>query len=137
MAAQSAGVQQLLVAEKKAAEIVAEAKRSKIEYSYSYEAGLTSLRMTLTDKTKRLKQAKDEAVSEIDKFKKDREKQFQQYQNEHMGSKDEFEAHIYKETKYKLQELQEQVITNKEQAISRMLELVCEIKPELPKNFKP
>jgi V-type H+-transporting ATPase subunit G len=82
MAAQSAGVQQLLVAEKKAAEIVAEAKRSKIEYSYSYEAGLTSLRMTLTDKTKRLKQAKDEAVSEIDKFKKDREKQFQQYQNE-------------------------------------------------------
>jgi hypothetical protein len=54
-----------------------------------------------------------------------------------MGSKDEFEAHIYKETKYKLQELQEQVITNKEQAISRMLELVCEIKPELPKNFKP
>ncbi len=53
MATQTAGIQQLLAAEKKAADTVAEARKRRV---------------------KRLKQAKDEAVSEIESYKVEQDK---------------------------------------------------------------
>ena len=47
-----------------------ESKKKWDDYKYLYFAG----------KARRLKQAKDEAQSEIDKFKQDREKQFKEYE---------------------------------------------------------
>ena len=54
MAAQTQGIQQLLAAEKRAAEKVSEARKRK---------------------NRRLKQAKEEAQAEIEKYKQEREKQ--------------------------------------------------------------
>lgn len=53
MATQTAGIQQLLAAEKKAADTVAEARKRRV---------------------KRLKQAKDEASSEIESYKVEQDK---------------------------------------------------------------
>lgn len=53
MATQTAGIQQLLAAEKKAADTVAEARKRRV---------------------KRLKQAKDEAASEIESYKVEQDK---------------------------------------------------------------
>ena len=58
MAAQTQGIQQLLAAEKCAAEKVSDARRRK---------------------NRRLKQAKEEAQQEIEKYKAEREKQFRDH----------------------------------------------------------
>ncbi|KXJ15197.1 V-type proton ATPase subunit G [Exaiptasia diaphana] len=115
MASHSQGIQQLLAAEKKAADLVADARKRK---------------------TKRLKQAKEEAVEEINAYKAEREKQFQEYKIEHMGSKDDFQVKIDENTQVKLTQMTDNVNKNKEAAIKRILELVYDIQPELHQNFR-
>ncbi|XP_048587064.1 V-type proton ATPase subunit G [Nematostella vectensis] len=115
MASQSQGIQQLLVAEKKAADLVADARKRK---------------------TKKLKQAKEQAVAEIDNYKSEREKQFLEYQKEHMGSKDDFQAKIEEATKSQLDQMEDDVNQHKDLVIERLLSLVYDIKPELHQNFR-
>jgi len=116
MASQTQGIQQLLAAEKKAAEKVSEARKRK---------------------TKRLKQAKEEAQQEIEKFRLERDTQFKEFEAKHMGSREDVAARIDSETNSKIEFMKTQVATNKEQVITRLLEIVCEIKPELHKNYRP
>ena len=73
MATQSAGIQQLLQAEKKAAEIVSEARKSKID-SLHFLYQQLSYAFAFKGRTKRLKQAKEEATIEIENFKNEKEK---------------------------------------------------------------
>ncbi|XP_076065675.1 V-type proton ATPase subunit Vha13 [Oratosquilla oratoria] len=115
MASQSQGVQQLLAAEKKAAEKVAEARKRK---------------------ARRLKQAKEEAQEEINKFRQERERQYREYENLHLGSKDDVAAKIKKETDMKILEMNKQVDENKDKVITRVLELVRNIRPEVHQNYR-
>ncbi|XP_065829923.1 V-type proton ATPase subunit G-like [Oscarella lobularis] len=115
MASHSTQVQQLLAAEKKAAEIVSEARRKK---------------------TKRLKQAKEEAAREIEAYRKEREDAYQKQKQQHMGSKDTFDAKVRADTEQKLREAQADVEANKEQVITRVLGLVQDVKPEIHKNLR-
>ncbi|XP_046845872.1 V-type proton ATPase subunit G-like [Xenia sp. Carnegie-2017] len=115
MASQSQGIQQLLAAEKKAAELVSDARKRK---------------------TKRLKEAKEEAQAEIELFRREREKAFEEYQKTHMGSKDEFVLQDEQDTRAKLEEIERNVQTNKDAMIERILSLVYEIKPELHQNVR-
>ena len=114
MAQKSQGIQQLLAAEKKAAELVGDARKRK---------------------TKRLKQAKEEAVAEIEKFRNECEKNFKEKQQSGIGQ-DDFQNRINEETKNKLMVMGEQVETNKDAVITRMLQLVYDISPELHENFR-
>jgi len=66
MATQSQGIQQLLAAEKKAADIVAEARKRR---------------------TRRLKQAKEEAVVEVEQFKSEKERAFKSLEQQTLGSR--------------------------------------------------
>ncbi|XP_063237393.1 V-type proton ATPase subunit G [Bacillus rossius redtenbacheri] len=115
MASQTQGIQQLLAAEKRAAEKVAEARKRK---------------------ARRLKQAKEEAHDEIEKYKQEREKQFKEFQAKHMGTTEDVAARIEADTKVKIDEMNKQVSHHKEQVIEKVLELVYDIKPELHKNYQ-
>ena len=73
MATQSQGIQQLLAAERRAAEKTAEARKRK---------------------NRRMKQAKDEAMVEIEKYKSEREAAYKEKEAKQLGSKEGIQAKI-------------------------------------------
>ncbi|KAK4884990.1 hypothetical protein RN001_001261 [Aquatica leii] len=115
MASQTQGIQQLLAAEKRAAEKVSEARKRK---------------------AKRLKQAKEEAQDEIEKYRKERERQFREFEAKHMGSREDVAAKIEQDTKLRIEDMNKSIISQKEAVMQRILELVYDIKPEIHKNFR-
>lgn len=114
MAQKSQGIQQLLQAEKKAADLIAEARKKK---------------------TKKAKQAKEEAISDIEAYRNECEKKFQEKQKSEVGQID-FKNRINEDTRQKLDLMAQQIEANKEKVIVRMLELVYDITPELHENFR-
>ncbi|XP_071492255.1 V-type proton ATPase subunit G-like [Diadema antillarum] len=115
MAAQTPGIQQLLQAEKRAAERVAEARKRK---------------------ARRLKQAKEEAQEEIEAYRKEREAKFQEIQQKYLGSKGDQAREIEIQTAAKIQELNQRVGQTREQVLKELFGLVFEIKPELHENLQ-
>nr|CAI5838631.1 unnamed protein product [Callosobruchus analis] len=115
MASQSQGIQQLLAAEKRAAEKVAEARKRK---------------------ARRLKQAKEEAQDEIEKYRKERERQFREFEAKHMGSREDVASKIEADTKRRIEEMNKAVQSQKEPVIQAILNLVYDIKPEIHKNYR-
>jgi len=116
MASQTHGIQQLLAAEKRAAEKVQEARKRK---------------------ARRLKQAKDEANHEIEKFKAEREKQFRDYEKQHMGSRDDIAVQIEAETRVKMDAMNKSVVAAKDKVITDLLQrVICEVKPQLHINLR-
>ncbi|XP_058798518.1 V-type proton ATPase subunit G [Phymastichus coffea] len=115
MASQTQGIQQLLAAEKRAAEKVSDARKRK---------------------ARRLKQAKEEAQEEIEKYRQEREKQFREFEAKHMGSKEDVAARIDADTRVKIEEMNSQLSQNKDPVMHKILELVYNIKPELHKNYR-
>ncbi|KAG6452935.1 V-type proton ATPase subunit G [Manduca sexta] len=115
MASQTHGIQQLLAAEKRAAEKVSEARKRK---------------------AKRLKQAKEEAQDEVEKYRQERERQFKEFEAKHMGTREGVAAKIDAETRIKIDEMNKMVQTQKEAVIKDVLNLVYDIKPELHINYR-
>ncbi|KAK1126240.1 V-type proton ATPase subunit G [Melipona quadrifasciata] len=115
MASQTQGIQQLLAAEKRAAEKVAEARKRK---------------------ARRLKQAKEEAQDEIEKYRQERERQFREFEAKHMGSKEDVAARIEVDTKLKTEEMTQTISMHKDSVVRTILDLVYDIKPELHKNYR-
>ncbi|KAK7487254.1 hypothetical protein BaRGS_00021482 [Batillaria attramentaria] len=115
MTSQTQGIQHLLSAEKRAAEKVAEARRRKAN---------------------RLKQAKREADTEIQAYKEERERLYKDHEARVLGSKGDMESRIEANTRQKIQELNMNVKKNKEQALSKLLGIVLDIKPELHENLR-
>lgn len=115
MASQSTGIQQLLIAEKKAAEKVAEARKRK---------------------ARRLKQAKEEAQAEIEAYRKERERSFKEYESQHVGSRDDTATLIEDRTKQRITDMNRKVAAKQEVVLKNILDLVYDIKPELHQNYK-
>ncbi len=115
MASQTQGIQQLLAAEKRAAEKVSDARKRK---------------------ARRLKQAKEEAQDEIEKYRQEREKQFREFEAKHMGSKEDVAARIDADTRVKIEEMNSQLNTHRNAVMMKILDLVYDIKPELHKNYQ-
>ncbi|XP_063369494.1 V-type proton ATPase subunit G [Cydia strobilella] len=115
MASQTQGIQQLLAAEKRAAEKVSEARKRK---------------------AKRLKQAKDEAQDEVEKYRQERERQFKEFEAKHMGTREGVAAKIDAETRVKIDEMNKMVKTQQDAVIQDILSLVYDIKPELHVNYR-
>ncbi|XP_065355113.1 V-type proton ATPase subunit G [Calliphora vicina] len=114
MTSQTQGIQQLLAAEKKAAEKVAEARKRK---------------------ARRLKQAKDEATEEIEKYRQERERQFKEFEAKHMGSREGVAAKIEADTRIKLDDMNRAIASRKEPVIQEILQYVYNITPEIHKNY--
>lgn len=68
----------------------------------------------LTGKARRLKQAKEEAQDEIEKYRKERERQFREFEAKHMGSKEDVAAKIDADTKLRIAEMNRLVQGQKE-----------------------
>ncbi|XP_044263291.1 V-type proton ATPase subunit G-like [Tribolium madens] len=115
MASQTQGIQQLLTAEKRAAEKVAEARKRK---------------------ARRIKQAREEAQAEIENYRKERERQFREYEAKHLGSKEDIAARIDKNTEHIIREVEDDVKTNKEKVLADLLYLVLNVRPEVHPNYK-
>lgn len=115
MASQTQGIQQLLAAEKRAAEKVSEARKRK---------------------AKRLKQAKEEAQDEVEKYRQERERQFKEFEAKHMGTREGVAAKIDAETRVKIDEMNKMVQAQQEVVIKDILNLVYDIKPELHVNYR-
>ncbi|XP_026318266.1 V-type proton ATPase subunit G [Hyposmocoma kahamanoa] len=115
MASQTQGIQQLLAAEKRAAEKVSEARKRK---------------------AKRLKQAKEEAQDEVEKYRQERERQFKEFEAKHLGTREGVAAKIDSETKAKIEEMNRKVEIQKGAVIKDILDLVYDIKPQLHVNYR-
>ena len=115
MASQTQGIQQLLQAEKRAAERVSEARKRK---------------------ARRLKQAKEEAQAEIEQYRGEREKVYREREKGQSGSIDDITAKIKLDTDSKIQVMAQSVRQNQEVVIKRLLDLVLDVKPELHENFR-
>ncbi|MCP6198827.1 V-type ATPase subunit G, partial [Klebsiella pneumoniae] len=87
-------------------------------------------------KAKRLKQAKEEAQDEVEKYRQERERQFKEFEAKHMGTREGVAAKIDAETKVKIEEMNKMVQTLKEAVIKDVLNLVYDIKPELHINYR-
>ena len=72
---QSRGVADLLVAEKKAQELIEEARKRKFFYFKDFFNNISFL-FFLTGKNKRIKDAQSEAKAEIEHFKAERERRY-------------------------------------------------------------
>ncbi|XP_065081664.1 V-type proton ATPase subunit G-like [Ochlerotatus camptorhynchus] len=115
MASNTQGIQQLLAAEKKAAEKVGEARKRK---------------------ARRLKQAKDEATDEIEKYRGEREKQFKDFEAKHIGSREGVSKKIDADTRVRIDEMNRALTTQKEFVIKDVMQYVYAIKLELHKNYR-
>ena len=115
MAAQTQGIQQLLSAEKGAAEKVSDARKRK---------------------NRRLKQAKEEAQQEIEKYKAEREKQFRDHEAKFAGSKGDIIQRIDTDTKGKMMKMNQTVAANQDKVVAGLIASVCEIQPAVHKNYK-
>ena len=115
MASQTQGIQQLLAAEKRAAEKVSEARKRK---------------------NRRLKQAKEEAQAEIEKYKAEREKQFREHEARYVGSKGDIANKIEMDTKSKIAEMNNAVKVNKQNVIDNLISAASNIKPQVHQNFR-
>merc|ERR1711881_419779 len=108
MASQTQGIQQLLIAEKRAAEKVSEARKRK---------------------NRRLKQAKEEAQAEIEKYKAEREAQFRDHEARYAGSKGDVAARIDADAKARINAMDTSVKANKANVIDGLIQSVCNIEP--------
>lgn len=80
MASQTQGIQQLLAAEKRAAEKVSEARKRECKILQIFIDFSSAIRFLSSGKQKRLKQAKEEAQDEIEKYRQERERQFKEFE---------------------------------------------------------
>ncbi|XP_074654932.1 V-type proton ATPase subunit G 1-like [Tubulanus polymorphus] len=115
MASQSQGIQQLLAAEKRAAEKVAEARKRK---------------------ARRLKQAKEEAQAEIEAYRQKREKEFRDKEEKTMGSKGNMQQTIDDAMARQLQDMNQNVASNKEKTVLRLIEIVADIEAKRHINLR-
>ncbi|XP_053137851.1 V-type proton ATPase subunit G 1 isoform X1 [Hemicordylus capensis] len=87
-------------------------------------------------KNRRLKQAKEEAQAEIEQYRFQREKDFKEKEAAALGSHGSSTTEVEKETQEKMVILQNHFQTNREEVINRLLNFVCEIKPEINLNYR-
>jgi V-type H+-transporting ATPase subunit G len=116
MASQTQGIQQLLTAEKRAAEKVNEARKRK---------------------ARRLKQAKEEAAAEIERFRTEKQRAFVEYEQQYLGSKEDIGIKIEGETRTKMDVMNKSVAAAKDKVIQDILDkVVKDVQPQLHKNLR-
>merc|ERR1712144_65477 len=106
MAANTAGIQTLLDAEKEAAKIVQKAR----DY-----------------RTQRVKDARGEAAKEIEAYKAKVEREFQAIEQEHSGDNDAAQSELDKQT----EPIKADFGKNRQAVVDKLLERVTEVQPEL------
>nr|XP_010308922.1 PREDICTED: V-type proton ATPase subunit G 3 isoform X1 [Balearica regulorum gibbericeps] len=115
MTSQSQGIQQLLQAEKRAKDKLEEAKKK-----YNRKG----------------KEAREEAIAEIDHYRLQREKEFRNKQTNVMGSQGNLSAKIEEQTTETVRNLTSSYHKNMESMMKKLLSTICDINPEVHPNFR-
>ncbi|KAF2820558.1 vacuolar ATPase, partial [Ophiobolus disseminans] len=106
----SAGIQTLLDAERDAQKIVQQ------------------------DRTKRVKDARNEAQKEIDDYKKEKDTEYQQFEQKHSSGNQKAEDDAKKDTDVKVKEIDEIGNKSGSKVVEQLLAAVTNAKPEPPKK---
>uniref|UniRef100_A0A0D9RQV6 V-type proton ATPase subunit G n=1 Tax=Chlorocebus sabaeus TaxID=60711 RepID=A0A0D9RQV6_CHLSB len=115
MTRESNGMSSLLLAEKRAAEKVSEARKRK---------------------NRRLKQAKEAAQAEIEQYRLQREKEFKAKEAAALGFHGSCCTEVEKETQEKMTILQTYFQQNRDEVLDNLLAFVCDIRPEIHENYR-
>ncbi|KAF0874349.1 VATG1 ATPase, partial [Crocuta crocuta] len=81
-------------------------------------------------KNQRLKQAKEEVQAEIEQYRLQREKEFKAKETAALGSHGSSSTEVEKETQEKMI-----VQQNRDEVLDNLLAFVCDIWPEIHKNY--
>ncbi|XP_045838997.1 V-type proton ATPase subunit G 3 isoform X2 [Meles meles] len=95
-----------------------------------------SLLETPKGKEKRLKQAKEEAMAEIDQYRMQRDKEFRLKQSKIMGSQSNLSEEVEEQTQGKIKELNGSYNKYMESVLKQLLNTVCDVKPEIHVNYR-
>lgn len=106
----------------------------------------------LTDRVKRLKDARTEADEEIEAYRKAKEQEFSAFQSsvslfgsplhslsvpfQHAGSTQDAQSHIDKDTEVKLGQITDAYNTHKDDVLRKLLDRVVLVQPELHRNLR-
>ncbi|OHE94231.1 V-type ATPase [Colletotrichum orchidophilum] len=111
----SAGIQTLLDAEREASKIV--------------QKGMLKIG---TVRTKRVKEARDEAKKEIEAYRNSKEDEFKKFESEHSQGNKAAEDEANKEAEGKIKEIQGAGKKSQDKVVADLLKAVFEVKPVAP-----
>ncbi|KAF4810393.1 V-type proton ATPase subunit G [Colletotrichum siamense] len=107
----SAGIQTLLDAEREASKIVQKAREFR---------------------TKRVKEARDEAKKEIEAYRNSKEDEFKKFESEHTQGNKQAEDEANKEAEGKIKEIKDAGKKSQDKVVADLLKAVFEVKPVPP-----
>uniref|UniRef100_A0ABI7W8E1 V-type proton ATPase subunit G n=1 Tax=Felis catus TaxID=9685 RepID=A0ABI7W8E1_FELCA len=87
-------------------------------------------------KEKRLKQAKEEAMAEINQYRMQRDKEFRLKQSKVMGSQSNLSEEVDERTLGKIKELNGSYNKYIEVVLKQLLNMVCDVKPGIHVNYR-
>lgn len=85
-----------------------------------------------TDRTKRVREARDEAKKEIDAYRQSKEDEFKKFESEHTAGNQQAEDEANKEADGKIKEIKAAGQKNQSQVVEALLKAVAEPKPMAP-----
>ncbi|KAI9735420.1 MAG: hypothetical protein M1818_006426 [Claussenomyces sp. TS43310] len=107
----SAGIQTLLDAEREAQKIVQK------------------------DRTKRVKEARDEAKKEIDTYRKTKDEEFKKYETEHTSGNSKAEDDANKDAEVQIKGIKEAGKNGQDKVVADLLKAVFDVKPVVPNRI--
>ncbi|KAF8578038.1 V-type ATPase [Ramaria rubella] len=114
-AQQTQGIQTLLEAEKDAAKVVQQVRQHRVQ---------------------RLKDARAEAIKEVEEYKKQKQHEHEVFESKHTGSTQNSQSQVDKDTDTKLAAIQKAYESHKEAVVEKLLDRIVLFKPELHRNLE-
>ncbi|TQS39429.1 hypothetical protein Golomagni_00046 [Golovinomyces magnicellulatus] len=87
-------------------------------------------------RTKRVKEARDEAKKEIDAYKKEKDEELQKYESEHVSGNLKAKEDADLEAEKKIFEIQEAGKEKRDMVVQKILDAVFEITPVVPTRIE-
>ncbi|XP_036926431.1 V-type proton ATPase subunit G 3 isoform X2 [Sturnira hondurensis] len=87
-------------------------------------------------KAKRIKQAKEEAMVEIDQYRVQKGKELQMKQSKVMGSQNSIAEEMEGQVLEKIRDLKGSYDKCVESVLTQVLSMVCDVKPEIHANYR-
>ncbi|KAJ8336299.1 hypothetical protein SKAU_G00396420 [Synaphobranchus kaupii] len=95
-----------------------------------------TIQANYTGKTRRLRQAKEEAQGEIEQYRGEREREFAQKQHTVLGSQGGLSSEVEQQTQQKIQSMTKSYRSNRERELRHLLTITCQINPQIHCNYR-
>ncbi|RYO76104.1 hypothetical protein DL766_002452 [Monosporascus sp. MC13-8B] len=125
----SAGIQTLLDAEREASRMYV-GRHGPLSYTRSALSNRRDPKSA--DRTKRVREARDEAKKEVDAYRKKKEEEFKKFEAEHTQGNRQAEDEANREADAKIQEIQAAGKKSQRKVVDDLLKAVLDVKPVPP-----